>query len=141
MALSATIYKAELNVVDMDRHYYEQHSLTLAQHPSETAERLMLRLLVFALHASETMTFTKGLSTDDEPDLWRKVLAMKLSCGLSLACPVRNVLKKPVVDHSKWLFMPMALALPTCGGKRFSHSFRALKTLRLNALMRHPWSS
>ena len=49
MALSATIYKADINVVDMDRHYYEQHSLTLAQHPSETAERLMLRLLVLSL--------------------------------------------------------------------------------------------
>ena len=52
MALSATICKAELNIIDMDRHYYQQHSLTLAQHPSETDQRLMVRLLVFALHAS-----------------------------------------------------------------------------------------
>ena len=53
MALSATICKADLNIVDMDRNYYEQHSLTLAQHPSETDLRLMVRLLVFALHASD----------------------------------------------------------------------------------------
>jgi uncharacterized protein YaeQ len=88
MALSATIYKADINVVDMDRHYYEQHSLTLAQHPSETAERLMLRLLVFALHASDTMAFTKGLSTDDEPDLWVELglpseKRLKKACGRS----------------------------------------------------------
>ena len=68
MALSARICKAELNVIDMDRHYYQQHSLTLAQHPSETDERLMVRLLVFALQASDSLSFTKGLSTDDEPD-------------------------------------------------------------------------
>ena len=70
MALSAKICKAELNVIDMDRHYYQQHSLTMAQHPSETDERLMVRLLAFALNASESLSFTKGLSTDDEPDLW-----------------------------------------------------------------------
>ena len=94
MALSATIYKAELNVVDMDRHYYEQHSLTLAQHPSETAERLMLRLLVFALHASETMAFTKGLSTDDEPDLWQKSLSDEIELWVELGLPSEKRLKK-----------------------------------------------
>ena len=94
MALSATIYKADINVVDMDRHYYEQHSLTLAQHPSETAERLMLRLLVFALHASETMAFTKGLSTDDEPDLWQKSLSDEIELWVELGLPSEKRLKK-----------------------------------------------
>ncbi|MBT3798785.1 MAG: YaeQ family protein [Porticoccaceae bacterium] len=94
MALSATIYKAELNVVDMDRHYYEQHTLTLAQHPSETAERLMLRLLVFALHASDTMAFTKGLSTDDEPDLWQKSLSDEIELWIELGLPSEKRLKK-----------------------------------------------
>ena len=94
MALSATIYKADINVVDMDRHYYEQHSLTLAQHPSETAERLMLRLLVFALHASETMAFTKGLSTDDEPDLWNKSLSGEMELWIELGTPDEKRLKK-----------------------------------------------
>ena len=94
MALSATIYKADINVVDMDRHYYEQHSLTLAQHPSETAERLMLRLLVFALHAIETMAFTKGLSTDDEPDLWQKSLSDEIELWVELGLPSEKRLKK-----------------------------------------------
>ncbi|MCI2246760.1 MULTISPECIES: YaeQ family protein [Xanthomonas] len=71
MALTATLRKAELQISDMDRGYYAAHSLTLAQHPSETDQRLMARLLTFALYADERLLFGKGLSSDDEPDLWR----------------------------------------------------------------------
>lgn len=74
MALRATIYKAELNVADTDRHYYGSHALTIARHPSETDERMMVRLAAFALNASEDLAFTKGLSETDEPDLWVKDL-------------------------------------------------------------------
>lgn len=74
MALKATISKAELNIADMNRNYYHSHHLTLAQHPSETDERMMIRLVAFALHAHEDLTFTKGLSTEDEPDIWQKDL-------------------------------------------------------------------
>ena len=94
MALGATICKAELNVIDMDRHYYQQHSLILAQHPSETDERLMVRLLVFALHASESLSFTKGLSTDDEPDLWQKSLTDDIELWIELGLPSEKRLKK-----------------------------------------------
>ena len=72
MAKNATIYKVELSVTDMDRHYYETHNLTVAKHPSETDERLMVRVLSFALNAHEQLEFTRGLSTEDEPDLWQK---------------------------------------------------------------------
>lgn len=71
MAPNATLRKAELQISDMDRGYYAAHSLTLAQHPSETDQRLMARLLAFALYADERLLFGKGLSSDDEPDLWR----------------------------------------------------------------------
>src|SRR3982750_1495479 len=74
MALKATIYKADLQIADMDRNYYQDHALTLARHPSETDERMMIRLLAFAIHASEALTFTKGLFDTDEPDLWQKDL-------------------------------------------------------------------
>ncbi|MDM8355319.1 YaeQ family protein [Pandoraea communis] len=70
MALKATIYKAEVQITDLDRHYYASHSLTLARHPSETDERMMVRLLAFMLYASERLSFGKGISTADEPDLW-----------------------------------------------------------------------
>ena len=72
MALKATIYKAELSIADMDRNYYDTHLLTLARHPSETDERMMVRLLAFAIHAHEHLSFTKGLFDTDEPDLWQK---------------------------------------------------------------------
>ena len=57
-----------------DSHYYATHNLTVAQHPSETDERLMVRLLAFALHADERLEFGRGLSQDDEPDLWHKAM-------------------------------------------------------------------
>ncbi|MDY7537192.1 YaeQ family protein [Undibacterium sp. RTI2.1] len=72
MALKSTIYKADLNISDMDRGYYADHSLTIARHPSETDERMMIRVLAFAIHASEKLSFGKGISDTEEPDLWEK---------------------------------------------------------------------
>ena len=74
MASNATIFKATLQVSDMDRQYYQDHTLTLARHPSETDERMMMRLLAFVLHAHAALAFGRGLSTEDEPDLWQKDL-------------------------------------------------------------------
>jgi uncharacterized protein YaeQ len=74
MASNATIFKAALQIADVDRNYYQDHALTLARHPSETDERMMVRLLAFALHAHEALSFGRGLSTEEEPDLWRKDL-------------------------------------------------------------------
>ncbi|WP_292949684.1 MULTISPECIES: YaeQ family protein [unclassified Neptuniibacter] len=70
MALKPTIYKATLNLVDMNRDVYVTEKLTLALHPSETAVRMMVRLLAYALNYDQDLSFTKGLSTADEPDLW-----------------------------------------------------------------------
>ncbi len=72
MSPKSTVVKVELQVSDMDRHYYAQHNLTLAQHPSETDSRLMVRLLAFALYADERLEFGRGLSDDSEPDLWQR---------------------------------------------------------------------
>ena len=79
MALKSTVYKAELQISDMDRHYYHGHSLTLALHPSETEERMMIRLLAFALNASDTLAFGKGLSTEEDAALWQYRKANKLA--------------------------------------------------------------
>ena len=70
MALKSTIFKAQLAVADIDRGYYADHALTIARHPSETDERMMMRVLAFALHADEALAFGRGLSADDEPDLY-----------------------------------------------------------------------
>lgn len=94
MAMRATIYKAELNVADSDRHYYGSHALTLARHPSETDERMMVRLLAFALHAQEDLVFTKGLSETDEPDVWLKDLTGAIDLWIEVGQPEeRRILK------------------------------------------------
>lgn len=87
MALKATVCKAELNIADMDRGYYADHELTLAQHPSENDERLMLRLLAFVLYAHEGLVFTKGLSEPDEPDIWQKDLTGTIELWIDLGQP------------------------------------------------------
>lgn len=94
MAQKATIYKVELSVSDMDRHYYETHKLTVAKHPSETDERLMVRLLAFALNAHEQLEMTKGLSSDDEPDIWQKSLSGELELWVALGLPSEKVVRQ-----------------------------------------------
>jgi uncharacterized protein YaeQ len=93
MALTATTYKAELAISDMDRHYYATHALTLARHPSETDERLMVRLLAFALFADERLQFGKG-SVDDEPDLWRKDLTGEILEWIDVGQPDEQRIRK-----------------------------------------------
>lgn len=94
MAIKATIFKAELQISDMDRHYYASHDLTIARHPSENDERMMLRILTFALNASEYLSFTKGISTDDEPDLWEKNLSGEIELWIELGQPDEKRIRK-----------------------------------------------
>lgn len=96
MALRSTIYKADLHVADNDRGYYGSHSLTVARHPSETDERLMVRLLAYALLADPdgALEFTRGLSATEEPDLWRKDLTGAILQWVEIGLPdERRVLK------------------------------------------------
>ena len=94
MALKATIFKAELQVADMDRHHYADYSLTLARHPSETDERMMVRLAAFALNASERLAFGKGLSTEDEPDLVAKDLTGAIGLWIDVGLPDSRDVRK-----------------------------------------------
>jgi uncharacterized protein YaeQ len=94
MAIKSTIYKVELQVSDMDRHYYATHALTLARHPSETDERLMVRMLAFAMYADASLEFGRGLSSDDEPDLWRKSLSGEIELWIDLGQPDESRIRK-----------------------------------------------
>ena len=94
MALKATIFKAELHIADMERGYYGDHVLTVARHPSETDERMMVRLLAFALNADESLAFGAGLSTDDEPDLWRKDLTGNIETWIDVGLPDEKRVRK-----------------------------------------------
>jgi uncharacterized protein YaeQ len=87
MAIKPTIFKADLQIADMDRGYYGGHALTLARHPSETDERMMIRLLAFALFAHERLGFGKGLCVDDEPDLWRRDLTDAIELWIDVGLP------------------------------------------------------
>ncbi len=94
MAPKATVYKAELTISDMDRHYYATHALTIAQHPSETAARVMVRVLAFALHAEERLEFGRGLSSDDEADLWARSLTGEIELWIYLGQPEEARIRK-----------------------------------------------
>jgi uncharacterized protein YaeQ len=94
MALKATIFKAELQIADMDRHYYGDHVLTIARHPSETDERMMVRLLAFAMRATERLEFGRGLSAEDEADAWEKDLTGSLTTWIDVGLPDERRLRK-----------------------------------------------
>jgi uncharacterized protein YaeQ len=94
MALKSTICKAELGIADIDRGYYRDHALTIARHPSETDERMMVRVLAFALHADEALAFGRGLSADDEPDLWRRDLTGAIEQWIDVGLPDEREVRK-----------------------------------------------
>ena len=94
MALKATIFKAELQVDDLGRGYHGQHSLTIARHPSETDERMMVRVLAFALFASDSLEFGRGLSTDDEADLFEQDLTGQILRWIDVGLPDERDLRK-----------------------------------------------
>tara|TARA_R110002074_G_scaffold402287_1_gene606214 strand:- start:31361 stop:31891 length:531 start_codon:yes stop_codon:yes gene_type:complete len=94
MAISSTINKVSLNIANMDSHYYQLHELTVAQHPSENDFRFMVRLIAFMANAHERLSFTKGLSTDDEPELWQKSLTGEIELWIELGQPDEKRIRK-----------------------------------------------
>ena len=94
MAVKSTIFKANVYFSDMDRHLYQHLKLTLARHPSETNERMMARLIAYLFHVDEHLSFTKGLSNDDEPDLWKKNLHNDIVLWIELGTPSFERLRK-----------------------------------------------
>lgn len=94
MALKSTIFKVSVSIADMDRPYYGEHTLTLARHPSETDERMMVRLLAFLMFANERLEFGRGLSTDDEPALWQKDYTGVIERWIEVGLPDERALRK-----------------------------------------------
>lgn len=97
MALRSTIHKADLHIADNDRGYYASHAVTVARHPSETDERMMVRILAYALHVTgddDGLAFARGLSDTDEPDLWRRDLTGHIVQWMETGLPdERRILK------------------------------------------------
>ncbi len=94
MASNATIFKAAIQIADIDRQYYQDHTLTLARHPSETDERMMVRLLAFVLHAHEALSFGRGLSTEEEPALWQKDLTGAIDLWIEVGQPDEKTIRQ-----------------------------------------------
>ena len=94
MALKSTIFKVDLQVADMDRHYYGDHSLTIARHPSENDERMMVRVLAFALFACEGLAFGNGLSANDEADVWKRDLIGDVELWIDVGQPDEKLIRK-----------------------------------------------
>src|SRR3569832_1483491 len=94
MALNATIYKLHLHIADMDRHYYHDHALTVALQPTETEERMKVRVLAIAQNADEAMNYGKGLSTEDEPALWRKDMTGVIQLWIDVGLPDEKYMRK-----------------------------------------------
>lgn len=114
MALKATVYKVQLTVSDLNRHYYEDHALVLARHPSETDLRLLVRVVAFALNAHERLQFTKGLADVDEPDLWQHALTGEIEHWIDLGQPTEKRLRQSCSKArlvSVYTYQPSAAAV------------------------------
>ena len=94
MALNSTIFKVDLSIADVERGYYGTHQLRIARHPSETDERMMVRLLAFALHADEALEFGRGLSAENEPDLWQRDLTGAIERWIEVGLPDEREVRK-----------------------------------------------
>jgi len=94
VALKPTIYKLRIALADIDRNYYDDLNLTVAQHPSETLERMMARVMAYCINAQEFLEFTKGISVAEEPDIWARTLDDRLSLWIDIGEPAFDRIKK-----------------------------------------------
>ena len=131
MATKATIYKAHLNIANMDSHYYAEHQLTLAKHPSETDLRLMVRVLAFVLNASEDLTFTKGISQEDEPDLWQKSLGGDIELWIDLGQPDEKRIKKACGRAKEVIIYTYQEGMANAWWKSLENTLSRFKNLRV----------
>ena len=131
MAANATIYKALLNIANMDTHYYEEHNLTLAQHPSENDLRLMIRLIAFILNAHEDLVFCKGIAQDDEPDLWQKSLGGDIELWIDLCQPDEKRIKKACGRSDKVIIYTFVEGMAVSWFKQIENSLKRFKNLEV----------
>lgn len=141
MALKATIYKAVVNVADLDRNQFLDASLTLARHPSETQERMMLRLLAWIKYADERLQFTRGLSAEDEPEAWLRNDHLGIDLWIELGLPDERRIKRPAPSLLKWRCLPTTSARRRSGGNKIKINVRSSKILPSGIWMMNSWRS
>ena len=131
MAIKATIYKAKLDISDCDRNYFHSHELTISCHPSETEQRMMVRLLAFALFASDSLSFTKGLCADDEPELWDKNLSGEIELWISLGQIDEKQLRKSLGRSKQVVIFTYAGQKSSTWWKKNQSQYSQLKNLQI----------
>jgi uncharacterized protein YaeQ len=131
MATKATIHKALLNIANMDSHYYAEHNLTMAKHPSETDLRLMVRLVAFILNADEELEFCKGISQEDEPDLWQKSLGGEIELWIDLGQPDEKRIKKACGRSERVIIYTYQEGMATSWWKQIKTSLTRFSNLQV----------
>lgn len=134
MAGNATIYKATLSVANMDTHNYGDHSLTLAQHPSENELRLMVRLVAFILNADEALSFTRGMAQEDEPDLWKKNAVGEIELSIILGQPDEKRIKKACGTSEEVIIYTYQKGMAEAWLKQNEKILKRFKNLKVIAL-------
>lgn len=113
MALPSTVYRANIQLSHIDRNHYESLQVTVARHPSETAERLVARLLAYALFADQELVFTKGICAGDEPDLWIKRPDNRVLLWLEVGLPDPERLAKACRHAERVVVLTCGASLAT----------------------------
>lgn len=131
MAANATIYKALLNIANMDQNYYGEHNLTIAQHPSENDLRLMMRAVAFILNASDNLMFCKDISEDDEPALWQKSLSNDIELWIDLGQPDEKRIKKACGRSNEVIIYTFQDNIATPWFKHIESSLQRFKNLKV----------
>ncbi|WP_407353730.1 YaeQ family protein [Luteimonas sp. R10] len=134
MAPNSTVVKAELQVSDMDRHYYATHNLTLAQHPSETDLRLMVRLVAFALYADERLEFGRGLSDEDQPALCRRSYGGDIELWIDVGQPDEARIKKACARADQVVVLNYGGRAADIWWEKIASSLTRLKNLSVLAI-------
>jgi uncharacterized protein YaeQ len=129
MAAGSTICKAQLSISDMDRNYYETHEITIAQHPSETDQRLMIRLAAFALNASDHLVITKGIGGEDEPDLWQKNYGGEIELWIDLGQVDEKRLRKACGRAERVIVYVYNIKSASAWWKQYAAAFARFKNL------------
>jgi uncharacterized protein YaeQ len=115
----------------MDRHYYDEFNLTLAQHPSENDLRLMVRLVAFMLNAHKDLQFTKGISQDDEPDLWIKEMNGDIKLWIDLGQPDEKRIRKACGRAEQVIIYTYQEGMALAWWKQIQNSLSRFKNLRV----------
>ena len=129
MATKATIYKAALNIADMDEHYYAEHNLTIAKHPSENDLRLMIRIVAFILNADEELLFCRGIDEEGEPDLWQKDLSGDIKLSIILGQPDEKRVKKACGLSEKVIIYTYQKGMAEAWFKQIEKTLKRFKNL------------